>query len=335
MDIKENKELSKEENVVKAGSKHHVLFVGSYLFFALVSLTAYFLFRQHFFHFSSLTSTLMPKLALASCFIFVLLALARFAEQTVTKRAHTKSQGYNLIRVIRLITFFLVFLIFISFLNANWYATAASLGIVSLILGFALQTPITSLIGWVYIIIRSPFKVGDRIQVSSFTGDVVEISYLDTTLWEFAGDYLSNDIPSGRLIRFPNSLIFQDEVYNYSWNKFPYIWNEIPFHVAYESDLKFTEETIKKVATAALGDMDERVQQLQQMIKNTAVDELEIREYPFVQFRINSNTWVEVLLIYLVEPKHSGTTRSKLIKLILAELLKEPDKVMFPKTNSR
>ena len=36
---------------------------------------------------------------------------------------------------------------------------------VMIALGFALQTPISSLIGWFYIIIRSPYKVGDRIQV--------------------------------------------------------------------------------------------------------------------------------------------------------------------------
>jgi len=65
------------------------------------------------------------------------------------------------------------------------------------------------------------------------------------------------------------------------------------------------------------------------------VDELEVKEYPFVSFRINPNTWVEVLLIYLVEPKHASAVRSQLIKAILPELLKEPDKAMLPKTNSR
>ena len=75
-----------------------------------------------------------------------------------------------------------------------------------MLLGFALQTPISSLIGWLYIVIRVPYKVGDRIQIDQFTGDVVEIGYFDTTLWEFAGEYLSNDVPSGRLIRFPTVL---------------------------------------------------------------------------------------------------------------------------------
>lgn len=331
MDIKEKQYIPETADK----QTNHMLFAGGYMLLAVISLGFYFLFQLHFFKLSLLPEKLLPKLTLACCCIFIILALARFAERAITNHAHAKSQGYNLVRVIRLLSLFVVFLVFISFLNANWYTTAASLGIVSLILGFALQTPIASLMGWVYIVVRSPFKVGDRIQVSNFTGDVVEINYLDTTLWEFAGDYLTNDLPSGRLIRFPNSLIFQDEVYNYSWNKFPYIWNEIPFHVAYESDLPFIEQSIRRIATEELGDMDEKVKELRQMIKKTPVDELEVKEYPFVQFRINTNTWVEVLLIYLVEPKHSGATRTRLIKRILDELMKEPEKVMFPKTNAR
>src|SRR5205809_591167 len=190
----------------------------------------------------------------------------------------------------------------IYFLNRNWYTAAVSLGLISLLLGFALQTPIASLIGWFYIVMRVPYKVGDRIQVSDFTGDVVEINYFDTTLWEFAGDYMTSDLPSGRLIRFPNSLVFQYQVYNYSWQKFPYIWNEIPFHIAYQSDLQWVETTIRNVAKQELDPATEdHVRELRSLIKETPVDEIEIKEYPFVNFRINANTWMEALLVYLVE----------------------------------
>jgi small-conductance mechanosensitive channel len=227
-------------------------------------------------------------------------------------------------------------LIVVTFLFANWYTAAVSLGLFSLILGFALQTPISSLIGWFYIIIRTPYRIGDRIQVGDFTGDVVEISYLDTTLWEFHGDYLTNDVPSGRLIRFPNTLVLQSEVYNYSWRKFPFIWNEIPFHIAYESDLDYVENTIRNTAKNELGsEMAESIKRFKELLQQTPVDELEVKEYPFVVFRINANTWIEVSVTYLVNPKQASAVRSRLIKSIVKELLKEPDKVMFPKSNAR
>lgn len=143
-------------------------------------------------------------------------------------------------------------------------------------------------------------------------------------------------MPTGRLIRFPNSLVLQSAVFNYSWPKFPYIWNEIPFHIAYESDMQFVETILKEVTKAELEpEMAERINNLKELVKQTPVDELQIKEYPFVSFRINANTWVEVSVTYLVEPKKATGTRSRIIKQAIAALLAEPDKVMFPKSNSR
>jgi small-conductance mechanosensitive channel len=226
--------------------------------------------------------------------------------------------------------------VLVSLVSENWYTAAVSLGLVSLLLGFALQTPISSLIAWLYIVIRTPYHIGDRIQIEDFKGDVVEINYLDTTLWEFGGDYLTNDLPSGRLIRFPNSLVLQYAIYNYSWKKFPYIWNEIPFHIAYESNLEYVETVLRRVTKEVLGpEVEDRIKHLKELIKKTPVDELEIKEYPYIVFRTNANTWVEVNVTYLVEPKVAFSIRTAIIKKALQELLKEPDKVMFPKSNAR
>jgi len=273
---------------------------------------------------------------LAAFFIFTVLGVSRYIQALIIKYSAIKGVKYNLIRLIRILAMLTIFMIVIAFLFENWYTAAVSLGLFSLILGFALQTPISSFIGWLYIIIRNPYKIGDRIQLGSFRGDVVEIGYLDTTLWEFSGDYLSNDLPSGRLIRFPNTMVLESEVYNYSWHKFPYIWNEIPFHIAYESDFAFVEEVLKKVTGDVLGaGMQERVRELKIFIQQTPVDELTVREYPFVTFRTNSNTWVEAAVNYLVDPKKASSVRSSIIKRTVAALLREPDRVMFPKSNAR
>lgn len=312
------------------------VWIGTYAFLSLLALAVYLLLRLKNFTILGTYKELIGKLSLAAFVSFVVLIFAKIIEGIVIHRAHTKAIRYNILRLIRFLSICIVALIVVTFLNSNWYTAAVSLGLISLILGFALQTPIASLIGWFYIIIRVPYKIGDRIQVDAFTGDVVEIGYFDTTLWEIAGNYMTNDLPSGRLIRFPNSLLFADAVYNYSWKKFPYIWNEIPFHVAYESDLTFVETTIRNIAREELGkEMEDDVEYLRGLIAETPVDEMEISELPFVHFRINANTWVEVLLVYLVKPRQAAATRSRLIKRVLGALNKEPDKVLFPKSSSR
>ena len=335
MDVKKNKDIKKKVNQAKDEAQHKLLILG-YVILAIICLGVYFLLQFHVFGLLGNYRLLLERLALAGVFVAIVFIATRIIERVIAKRSQTKKISYNIIRLIRLLSVLAAGFIVVTFLFAKWYTAAVSLGLFSLVLGFALQTPISSIIGWFYIIIRTPYRIGDRIQVGDFTGDVVEISYLDTTLWEFHGDYLSNDVPSGRLIRFPNTLVLQSQVYNYSWRKFPFIWNEIPFHIAYESDLDYVETTIKKVATKELGDdMVDTIEKFKQLVKQTPVDELEIKEYPFVVFRVNANTWIEVSLTYLVHPKKASMVRSRLIKSILTELLKEPDRVMFPKSNAR
>jgi len=68
---------------------------------------------------------------------------------------------------------------------------------------------------------------------------------------------------------------------------------------------------------------------MRDQISETPVEDIDIEEFPFVNFRIHENNWVEVLLIYIVNPKHSSYMRSKIVKAVIAELLKAPDKVSF------
>lgn len=334
MDVETNKKRNAE--IKKAGGSRHKVWIAGYIVTALVFLAVYFLLQFRVFGLLGTYRVLLQRCSLGGFVVCLVLIVSRIIISSITKRSESKKDQYNVIRLIRLLSVVLAVFIVVTFVFAKWYTAAVSLGLFSLILGFALQTPISSLIGWFYIIIRTPYRIGDRIQVGTFTGDVVEIGYLDTTLWEFHGDYLSNDVPSGRLIRFPNTLVLQSQVYNYSWRKFPFIWNEIPFQIAYESDFAYVEKTVKEIATRELGDsMKEAIEKFKELVQQTPVDELEIKEYPFVVFRINANTWVEVVLTYLVPPKKASAIRSRLIKSIITELLKEPDKAMFPKSNSR
>lgn len=335
MEVK-NQAAAGEQLHTQPHSARHKIWIGSYLLLAACCLAGFFLLKLEVFGLLGKARFWLTKISLAAAFGFAVLTIAKWAEGAITKHSHNKAARYNLIRLIRLVTVLIIIAIFISALFQNWYTAAVSLGLISLILGFALQTPISSFIGWLYIILRNPYRVGDRIQLDTFKGDVVEIGYLDTTLWEFGGDYLTSDLPTGRLIRFPNSMVLAGAVYNYSWGKFPYIWNELPLHIAYESDLVFVGDTLKQVAKETLGsDMLQDIERLKALLHETAIDEVQIREYPFVTFRTNANTWVEATLVYLVPPRQASAIRSAILKKAVAALLTQPDKVLFPKGPNR
>ena len=74
---------------------------------------------------------------------------------------------------------------------------------------------------------------------------------------------------------------------------------------------------------------------MKELVKQTPVDELQIKEYPFVSFRTNTNTWVEALVTYLVEPKKAAMIRTLTVQEAVKTLKTQPGKVMFPKGDSR
>jgi small-conductance mechanosensitive channel len=325
----------KPEEPPKAETKDKLL-LGTHVIVLLALAAVRYVLTFKFFGFAAKIIFQIQKINLSVMAVVLVLAVAKVVDVYLIGRVDSPVARYNLRRVARLALVLLLTFIVVSILFSNWYTAIVSLGLASLILGFALQTPITSFIGWVYILVRAPYRVGDRIKIGEATGDVIDVSYLDTTLWEFGGDLLSTDHPSGRVIKFPNSKILSSTVYNYTWPLFPYIWNEVKFSVAYESDLEFVAETMQRLAAEEVGErMMKQVRVFRELLAQTPVDQLEVREHPAVLFRVNANTWLDAIVRYLVHPKEAGRVKTRLIKKLLAELNAAPDRVLFPKGNAR
>jgi small-conductance mechanosensitive channel len=294
-------------------------------------VAVYFLIGSKLIPLPQASAGLVQRILRGTVLIVIVLTVARVISVYALGRIEDPSTRFTLQRVMHLLVALIIAAIAIAIIFVNWYGALAALGVGSIIIGLAVQTPMKSFIAWIYILVRQPFRVGDRIQIGEATGDVIDVGYLDTTLWEFGGHYITGDHPSGRLIKFPNEKVLDEIVYNYSWPLFPYIWNEIKFQVAYNADLEFIASTMQKITEEELGkEMIDRVQTFRDLLARTPVDELEVRERPRVIFRVSDNTWLEAIVRYLVSPREAGRIKSRLIKKLLAALNTAPDRVMFP-----
>jgi small-conductance mechanosensitive channel len=319
-----------------ANATKELLSIGTYGLFLLALAAIRYLLSLRVIHLATHFQPFLERLATAGIVLAVAVAVFHGIEIYLVARIAEPASRYNMNRIVKLVEVIVLAFIALSITFVNWYAAIVSIGLLSLILGFALQSPITSFIAWIYILIRTPFRVGDRIRIDDATGDVIDVSYLDTTLWEFGGQYLSTDHPSGRIIKFPNSKVLNSLVYNYSWPLFPYIWNEIKVYIAYDSDLGFVAEFMQKVVEEELGEeMEERVRVYREVLSQTPVDQLDVRERPSVVFRVSDNTFLEAIVRYLVHPKESGRVKNRLVKKLLSALNAYPDRVRFPKGDSR
>src|SRR5690554_2497927 len=267
---------------------------------------------------------LLQKLSLSLFIITMIFLSSKIVARIIIAQTHNEGDRYNLSRITRFLAIVFSLIVVASFLFQNLLAAAATFGLLSLVLGFALQAPITSFIAWVYLVFRRSYLVGDRIQIKGFRGDVVEISYLDTSILECSGDYLVNDRRSGRVVRFPNSLILREEIINYSGPETPFIWNETAIQVAYTSDLQFVETCLMKVC---VNDFKQKYPRL----SNKKVEEWQ----PAVYFRNNAYAWMEAVISYPVEPEDTTGRRNRILKQVLPILNAAPDKVQFPEGSLR
>ncbi len=112
--------------------------------------------------------------------ITIVLAVARAISVYGLARIEDASTRFTLQRIAHLVAALGIAVIVVSIIFVNWYAAVAAFGVGSIIIGLAVQTPMKSFIAWIYILVRQPFRVGDRIQIGDATGDVIDVGYLDT-----------------------------------------------------------------------------------------------------------------------------------------------------------
>ena len=149
----------------------------------------------------------------------------------------------------KIITYILTFLS-IFLIGRIWFqgfqSAATFLGIFAAGIAIALQDLLANIAGWLFILWRRPFDVGDRIEISGHAGDVIDKRLFMFTLMEI-GKWVDADQSTGRVIHLPNGMVFKSPLANYSQG-FSYIWNEIPVLVTFESNWEKATEILMKIA---------------------------------------------------------------------------------------
>lgn len=119
------------------------------------------------------------------------------------------------------------------------------LGLLSAGLAIAFRDPLVNIAAWLFLLVRQPFKVGDRIQLGDIAGDVVDIGPLTFSLLEI-GNWVRDDQSTGRIVHMPNGAVFQKPVASYT-HGFEYIWNELDITVTFESDWSKARDALTEI----------------------------------------------------------------------------------------
>ncbi len=201
------------------------------------------------------TSTgFVEKVLWTSLIFFFLWAIRKIVDRIVLKRVEDQKARYSWNRGAR----YVVYVIGIIIIGRIWFEGIASLatylGLLSAGLAVALKDPIANMAGWLFILWRSPFEVGDRIEIGDHAGDVIDLRLFQFTILEI-GNWVHADQSTGRIIHIPNGRVFTHDQANYT-KAFSYIWDELEVLVTFESDWKRAKSILQEKAQT-LDDLEE------------------------------------------------------------------------------
>lgn len=191
-------------------------------------------------------SSIQVKFIATFIAILVFIFIRRFVLKIVFKKTDDALIRYRWQKT----SSYIIYVFALIIIGRIWFkgiqSIATYLGLLSAGIAIALKDPLTNITGWFFILSRTPFAVGDRIQVGVHSGDVIDINFFKFTLMEI-GHWGEGEQSSGRIIHIPNGKVFTETLANYG-KGFKYIWNEVPVLVTFESDWKKAKKILNQIS---------------------------------------------------------------------------------------
>lgn len=185
------------------------------------------------------------KIVYSLILLIVLWLIKKIFSRVIIERFESNNQKYQWNKSLRYTAGFTSIILLVSIWVGGLASLGTYLGLLSAGIAIALKDPLVNFSGWFFIIIRKPFKVGDRIQIENMIGDVIDIRIFQFSVIEI-GNWVDAEQSTGRIIHVPNGILFTQRQANYTLG-FEYIWNEIPVLVTFESDWQKAKKILTEI----------------------------------------------------------------------------------------
>ncbi len=215
---------------------------------------------SHFIeNYIGLSPEVQSQILLSIITIVILWIIQRAVIRLLVNRIEDLPVRYQWQKVIKYITYTIGVILLVRIWFGAFTSLGTYFGLLSAGLAIAFKDLLVNMVGWMFILTRQPFKVGDRIEIDSITGDVIDIRLFQFSIIEI-GNWVDADQSTGRIINIPNGIIFSNPQANYTLG-FEYIWHEIPVLVTFESDWKKAKKILSEIIEKHSGDFSKKAEQ--------------------------------------------------------------------------
>ncbi|HEY4340697.1 MAG TPA: mechanosensitive ion channel domain-containing protein [Steroidobacteraceae bacterium] len=245
------------------------------------------------------STALGVRLALVAAILAVVFALGEVWRRAVQRYAHDSHRRYQLLLIRTIVIWAIaIAVICLSFVTEiSTFATFA--GLLTAGLAVAMQSVLVSVVGYFFLIGKYGIRVGDRIQIGTVVGEVMDIGLVRLHLRE-----INQQGPlgaTGRVVAFANLVVFQT--------------SGGLFKQVADTDTSFRETSLPLPSVADYASL--KVKLLQAI--GAAVGKYGPEHAPQVQMRLVSGH-MEATIRYPVKFKEAGETDERVAQAVLGTI---------------
>jgi small-conductance mechanosensitive channel len=232
-----------------------------------------------------------------------LLALVFFAaafwRRIVFRYVHEARRRVRFLLIQRIVVWTLVVAIAASTFATELGSLATFAGLITAGLAVAMQSVLVSIVGYFFLIGKYGIRVGDRVQVGSVTGEVIDMGLVRLHLMELSGEGLMT--PTGRVVAFANSIIFQAS--GGLFKQIPGVnlaWHDITLSLPLNADHGALKDELTAAVVNVLKDYQDDIARQTREIQKAALTHSADAPAPQVQLRFSA-TAVDAVVRYPVQ----------------------------------
>jgi len=226
--------------------------------------------------------------------------------------------------LLRRIALWFAIAIIIAFGFASELGSVATFaGLLTAGVAVALQNVIVAVVGYFLLIGKFGVRVGDRVQVSGVSGEVVEIGMIRLHVMELSGAGADAQ-PTGRVVAFSNSIVFQPTAGLFK--QVPgasFMWHEISITLAPDSNYQEVERRMLGAVDAAFKDYQKDFEALRRQVEKTLSSISVASLVPKVRFKL-TQTGLEVVVRFPVETQKAAEVDDRVTRHLLQAIEQEP-----------
>lgn len=266
---------------------------------------------------SLLTRVFIIGLALALVAIF-----SEVSRRAVYRYVHDTRRRRQMLLLRRFVTWFLIFIVVALSFISEFSSLATFAGFLTAGIAVALQTIILSMAAYFFLIGRFGVRVGDRVTVSGVTGDVIDVGLVRLYLMELAGSGIDL-YPTGRVVVFSNSVMFQAAPFFKQLPGTSYTWHEVSLPLSSDANARLLETELLKAVTSVYSEYQQSILRQHRVVE-------QLMNAPFAaptpqsQLRFGDGG-LEFVVRYPVELQRASEIDEQVTRKLLETISKNPE----------